>query len=177
MTYKYERRLDWVKSISEEELEKRIKEAKTLTETANKKFSFYEKELERRKSLGVPLGEVIYSAAYRSEGNLFAELTMRMEFNSFNSFCKYRNFLKALNEVLAAIAKGEPIDIKVLCPLLSKGNVCCNCSGRWLYSEDKITFAKDIDCWIFSGTYTDLSIAFNIKPALDWRNSLKECGL
>lgn len=167
-----------IEKMTEEKLLDKIASIEKERERTAKALQEYKEELERRKSLGVPVGEVIYSAAYRSEGTLFAELTMKMEFNSFNSFCKYRNFLVALNRVLAANAKGEPIDIKVLCPLLKKGKVLYSpYDEKWKWVEQEaVVFAEEHGWYIKKSQVLPIE-GFNIKPAGNWEDSLRECGL
>lgn len=185
-----------MKQINEyttDELSAKIEAIKAKRERTANALKRYEEELERRKQevpLGVPSkfksdvyyflnskNEVVYpSTLDNTWDGLDRQLACNV-FESYKSAERHVEMLLAWRKALVANAKGEPISINVLRPLLSKGNVCCTYSGKWFYSEDKITFAKDIDCWIFSGTSTDLSSAFNIKPALDWRNSLTECGL
>lgn len=188
-----------MKQINEyttDELSAKIEAIKAERERMANALKRHEEELERRKQevpLGVPIINVsphktLYwlngaGIPWEEKTNLSSDVQLRQwsflnVFHSKESAEKHAEMLREWRQYgLVANAKGEPISINVLRPLLSKGNVCCTYSGKWFYSEDKITLAKDIDCWIFSGTYTDLSSAFNIKPALDWRNSLMECGL
>ena len=190
MTKIYKSRLDWVKSISNKELEKRFKDAKTLEETAKKKISFYEEELERRKK-EVPLG-------VPAEGNFCVEFNYTVRdvcnkhsfedswyniFNTVESAKKHAEMLYDWRKALVANSKGEQIDIKVLLPLLPKGWVACDSSGEWFVFSCKPfirhkTGSKDEGVWDserhvgFRGC-----IPFNIKPAENWEDSLMECGL
>lgn len=188
-------RLDWVKSISKEELEKRFKDAKTLAETAKKKISFYEEELERRKQeiplvLGVPFvpktgeeywwvdigGNPIHS--FFEGGHVdFQVLSECGCFKSYASAVKHAKMLKDWRkDGLVANAKGEPIDIKVLCPLFRKGYVFYDNIFGWRWSKEKPEIFKNRWTIRNDATYTYLD-AFNIKPADNWEYSLMECGL
>ena len=75
---------------------------------------------------------------------------------------------------LVANAKGEPIDIHVLLPLLKKGWVAMDKNGAWHWYAKKPKQGSDE--WIATGFITSFH-AFNIKRAEDWKNSLMECGL
>ena len=74
------------------------------------------------------------------------------------------------------LAKGEPIDIRALLPLLKKGWVARNKDGRWFWYEYKPFKGKDF--WSSDGSSKMAFIGgFNIKPAENWETSLMECGL
>lgn len=191
MTDKQERRLGWVKSISEEELEKRIKEAKTLVETARNKISFYEAELERRKRevpLGVPfIAEKGENFWYINPGtgvclttNTWTDTHQGLErnlnmFRSQDSVHKHAEMLLVWRKALVANSKGEPIDIRVLLPLMEKGRVAfCPACLSWFWTWEIPELSEE--CWKTTGEVSWIQ-GFNIKPAEDWRNSLMECGL
>ena len=96
-------------------------------------------------------------------------------FNNYSCFYKYRDFLEAINKTLVANAKGEPIDIQVLLPLLRKGWVAMDESGFWYWHKNKPS--KREEDWRTKDDIAGDLVAFNLKPAEDWRNSLMECGL
>ena len=187
----YKSRLDWVRSISKEELEKRFKDAKTLAETAKKKISFYEEELERRKQEKPPLGVPFIAEKgedfwYINPGtgvclttNNWTDTHQGLErnlnmFRSQDSVHKHAEMLLEWRKALVANAKSEPIDIKVLLPLLPKGWVCMNEGCSWVWCKEKPELINNN--WTTSWKWNCLT-PFNIKPAKDWKTSLMECGL
>lgn len=191
MSDKIKRKSEWVKMISGKELENRLKEAKVLAKTAKEKISFYEKEIERRRyvPLGVPAERKAYTEAYfvnctgaaidqpldpndSYDKEIFDMLNV---FESEASAEKHAEMLLTWRQALVDNAKGEPIDIKVLCPLLEKGKVAfCPISRSWFWTN-KIPQLSE-ETWETLGSVFWIG-GFNIKPAEDWKTSLMECGL
>ena len=127
-----------------DELSKKIEAIKAEREKTANALKRYEEELERRKQ----------EASQR-----------RLDVSNL-----YENWLKSL----VAISKGEPIDIKVLLPLLRKGWVAMDKNGVWTYFTQR---PRLNGCeWVLFGQWYYIS-AFNIKPADNWETSLMECGL
>lgn len=160
-----------VKPINEytvDELSKKIEAIRAEREKTANALRKYEEELERRKKevpLGVPLPEKdgapfvgVYELGFSSE-------------KSFYTFSeRFQNYVTATRDN----SKSEPIDIKVLLPLLKKGWVAMDKNGIWYWY--KVKPKHDSDVWTAEKPASYLN-AFNIKPAEDWRNSLMECGL
>ena len=90
------------------------------------------------------------------------------------SATKHAEMLLAWRKALVANSKSEPIDIKVLLPLLKKGWVAMDKDGAWCWYEKKPKIHQDL--WKNDSIYIFLS-CFNIKPAENWEESLQECGL
>ena len=131
----------------------------------------YEDELEHRKheaQLGVPLEYPIGDAVYRAFFLCFQSKESADKFD--NEY--FTNFIKALQD----IAKGEPIDITVLLPLLKKGWVAMDKNGSWHWYKEKPYIEKFYFCWN-TGSPAAYIGGFNIKPADNWEESLMECGL
>ena len=138
----------------------------------------YEEELERRKNKNwLPLEDVLYSAKYESVDVLHVEMKMETTFNNYCCFYKYRDYLEAINKSLVANAKGEPIDIEVLLPLLPKGWVAMDENKRWYWYNHIPT--KVTSVWENAEVEVSfcLSNMFDLKPAENWEDSLMECGL
>ena len=164
-----------VNEYTADELSAKIEAIKAEREKTANALKRYEEELERRKNKNwLPLGDVLYSANYELVYFFRAELKMEMRFNNYSCFYKYLDFLKAINESLVANSKGEPIDIKVLLPLLKKGWVAMDGrNNEWFWYKSK----PEIGDGIWKDACNQALSAFNLKPADDWRESLKECGL
>lgn len=144
-----------------------IKDEREKTANALKK---YEEELERRKRevpLGVPLPDKdgapfvgVYELGFSSE-------------KSFFTFSKrFQNYVTATRDN----AKSEPINIKVLLPLLKKGWVAMDKNGSWFWYEEK-PYIENRCCNWNSGSLVCFIGGFSIKPAESWEDSLMECGL
>ena len=179
-----------IKELSEQDLKWIIEDIKVEREKADNALKRYEEELERRKRevpLGVPSegkycvladGQVNYR---RYQGNMERKILEEV-FNTFSSYesgKKHAEMLLAWRKALVANAKGEPIDIKVLLPLLPKGWVAMNeHMNKWVWYEEKPVRYDELGrhCWESKETKIDI-LPFNIKPAKDWRNSLMKCGL
>ena len=148
-----------------DELSAKINAIKAEREKTANALKRYEEELERRKQ-EVPLGVPIGGAISRSFLLWFQSKESADKFD--NEY--FTNFIKALQD----IANENPIDIKVLLPLLKKGWVAMDKDGAWCWYEKKPKIHQDL--WINSSSCKILS-CFNIKPAENWEESLMECGL
>ena len=158
-----------------DELSLKINAIKAEREKTANALKRYEEELERRKNKNwLPLTPVLYSAKYESEEILHVEFKAEITFNNYSCFYKYREYLEEINKNLVANSKSEPIDIKVLLPLLKKGWVAMDKDGAWCWYEKKPKIHQDL--WKNDSLYIFLS-CFNIKPAENWENSLMECVL
>ena len=135
-----------ISDYTTDELSAKIEAIKAERERTANALNRYEEELERRKQ---------------------EAFQRRLDVSNL-----YENWLKAL----VAVSKEEPIDIKVLLPLLKKGWVCYSpeLGWAWCSNDGKITCGKDR--WYSTGENWLLN-AFNLKPAKDWETSLMECGL
>ena len=151
-----------------DELSKKIEAIKAERERTANALKRYEEELERRKQevpLGVPLPDKdgapfvgVYELGFSSE-------------KSFYTFSeRFQNYVTAARDN----AKGEPIDIEALLPLLRKGWVAMDKDGTWYHYEEKPRIHQDL--WI-NGSICKILVCFNIKPAENWETSLQECGL
>lgn len=179
-----------IKELSESDLKQKIENIKAVREKTADALKRYEDELERRKQevpLGVPsskrmkrywnvteysLTNILFDEDDEHDYRLFDTLNY---FHSKESAEKHAEMLLAWRKTLVANAKGEPIDIKVLLPLLKNGYVFYQGNiNVWLWSADKPKLAEI--CWEYSGEFYPID-TFNLKPAEDWRNSLMECGL
>lgn len=165
-----------------DELSTKIEAIKAERERTANALKRYEEELERRKQevpLGVPCkaGEDTYNCTITispKEGrNIFV---LRYYFSSEESARKHAEMISDWSkDGLVANAKGEPIDIKALLPLLKKGYVAMDKSGNWFWFSGMPI--KDWTFWRAGGKSTSGLSSFNIKPAKDWETSLMECGL
>ena len=123
-----------VKPINEftvDELSAKIEAIKVEREKTANALKKYEEELERRKQeapLGVPL-----------ESGQFAGIlgTYYFGFASDKEKRVFDGLLKDYVEALQKLVKGEPIDIKVLLPLLKKGWVAMDKNGGWHWYKEK----------------------------------------
>lgn len=184
-----------MKQINEytmDELSAKIGAIKAERERTADALKRYEEELERRKQevpLGVPCEGPFHLSSYNAvEACCFR--AQSLHYNSFNSFStkesakKHAEMLLDWRKALVANSKGEPIDIKVLLPLLPKGHwVACDSTGTWFVFSCKPFIrrkagSKDEGVWDsewhdgFRGF-----LPFDLKPADDWEDSLMECGL
>lgn len=151
-----------------DELSAKIEAIKAERERKANALKRYEEELEQRKQevqLGVPV-EYNEPAPCRA--------TYMLNFNSTESQRVFSERLRGYVKALQEIAKGDPIDIKVLKPLLRKGYVAMDKDGAWCWYEKKPKIHQDL--WKNDSIYIFLS-CFNIKPAENWEESLQECGL
>ena len=160
-----------IEDYTMDELSLKINAIKAEREKTENALKRYEKELERRKHevpIGVPLPDKdgapfvgVYELGFPSE-------------KSFYTFSeRFQNYVTATRDN----AKSEPIDIKVLLPLLRKGWVAMDEDGDWYFFTNKPYAnlkamdwrSNDIEFWKIR--------LFNLKPATDWKDSLMECGL
>lgn len=171
-----------INEYTADELYKKIESIKAEREKTANALKRYEEELERRKQevpLGVPCkaGEDTYNCTITispKEGrNIFV---LRYYFSSEESARKHAEMISDWSkDGLVANAKGEPIDITVLLPLLKKGWVAMDKDGRWFWYQYKPI--KTTDKWGQSYFVLKELFSFNIKPVDNWETSLMECGL
>ena len=178
-----------VKPISEYTKEELEAKRKRTAETLRK----YEEELERRKqnvTLGVPCklkcnmyfflnskNEVVCPTTLDNKWDALDRQSACNVFESYESAEKHSEMLRDWRkDGLMANAKGEQIDIKVLCPLLKKGYVAMDRNNGWHWYKEKPYISEYYFCWK-TGSQVSFIGGFNLKPAEDWRNSLMECGL
>ena len=169
-----------IEDYTVDELSAKIEAIKAEREKTANALKRYEKELERRKQevhLGLPCDGKFYvdwrGAVQEDEEEEASEVNFNA-FNSKESAEKHAEMLLAWRKALVANSKGEPIDIKVLLPLLKKGWIAMDEDGAWCWYEKKPKIHQDL--WINSLSCKILS-CFNIKPAENWEESLQECGL
>ena len=171
-----------IEDYTVDELSAKINAIKAERERTANALKRYEEELERRKQevpLGVPCDGEFYvarggAAMIDIEGE---EEASKVNFNAFNSkesAEQHAEMLLAWRKSLVSNSKGEPIDIKVLLPLLKKGWVAMDKDGYWCWYKEKPQF--HLGLWNNNSFYIFLS-CFNIKPAENWEECLQECGL
>ena len=154
-----------------DELSAKINAIKAEREKTANALKRYEKELERRE-VGLPLGVPV-----EDNEPAHCHSTYMFNFNSIESQGVFSERLRGYVKALQEIAKGKPIDIEVLLPLLKKGWVAMDEDGDWYFFTNKPYVnlkamdwrPNDIEFWKIR--------LFNLKPATDWKNSLMECGL
>ena len=168
-------------------MRKKIKNIKAEREKTADALKRYEEELERR-TCNIPIGVPVYASDKNVyildiggtviNGKINPEsrtAKLLSTFETEESAKKHAEMLLTWRKALVSNAEGEPIDIKVLLPLLKKGCVAMDESGFWYWHKSKPSKGKQ-DWRTKDGIAGDL-VAFNLKPAEDWRNSLMECGL
>ena len=168
-----------INDYTADELSAKIEAIKAEREKTANALKRYEEELERRKHeipLGVPCDGKFY-VDWRGAVQEDEEEASEVNFNAFNSkesAEKHAEMLLAWRKALVENSKGEPIDIKVLFPLLKKGYVAMDEDKNWYWHPVKPK--HDSTVWIAEkpGAYL---LAFNIKPAENWETSLMECRL
>ena len=175
------------KQYTTDELSAKIEAIRAEREKTANALKRYEEELERRKQLGVPSkfkSNMYYFLNSKNEvvcptifDNKFDGLDRQLAFNVFEiyeSAEKHADMLLAWRKEMVANSKGEPIDIKVLLPLLKKGWVAMDKNGDWHWYAKKPKQGSGE--WIATGFITSFH-AFNLKTAENWESSLTECGL
>ena len=169
-----------IEDYTADELSAKIEAIKAERERTANALKRYEEELERRKQevpLGVPCDGKFYvdwkGAVQEDEEEEASEVNFNA-FNSKESAEKHAEMLLAWRKALVANSKGEPIDIKVLLPLLKKGWVAMDKDRSWYWYKEKPQI--NLDLWKNNSSYIFLS-CFNIKPAENWESSLMECGI
>ena len=178
-----------------EELTKKIEAIKAEREKTANALKRYEEELERRKQevpLGVPVEKqtnpekrlyylnlscyIVDGCNYiKQESPFFKNLCL---FHSKESAQKHAEMLLAWRKALVANSKGEPIDIKILLPLMKKGKVLYSPTDKkWKWVDNKTVICPENYGWFLQGGKVIPIEGFNIKPADDWEESVMECGL
>ena len=160
------------------ELFAKIEAIKAERERTANALKRYEEELERRKNKNwLPLKEEVnFTTNKLTLSTACIEIKVREGFYDEDSFHKYLSALKATRKAWFDNSKGEPIDIKVLLPLLKKGWVAMDKNGSWHWYKEKPYIEKYYYSWN-SGSPVCFIGGFNIKPAENWMDSLQECGL
>lgn len=177
-----------IEDYTADELSAKIEAIKAEREKTANALKRYEEELERR-TCNIPLGVPVYASDRNVyildiggtviNGKINPEsrtAKLLSTFETKESAEKHAEMLLAWRKALVANAKGEPIDIEVLLPLLPKGWVAMDKDEEWcwfpiLNAKPEIRNGQ----WM-SGDWENLN-AFNLKPADDWQTSLMECGL
>ena len=165
-----------IEDYTADELSAKIKAIKAERERTANALKRYEEELERRKNKNwLPLKEEVnFTINKLTLSTACIEIKVREGFYDEDSFHKYLSALKATRKAWFDNSKGEPIDIKVLLPLLKKGWVAMDKDGTWYHYEEKPRIHQDL--WINDSNCKFL-VGFNLKPAENWEESLQECGL
>ena len=152
------------------ELYAKINAIKAEREKTANALKRYEEELERRE-VGLPLGVPV-----EDNEPAHCHSTYMLNFNSTESQVVFSERLRGYVKALQEIAKGKPIDIEVLLPLLKKGWVAMDKNGDWYWFKEKPYIEKYYYSWN-TGSPVSFIGGFNIKPAENWEESLQECGL
>ena len=161
------------------ELFAKIEAIKADRERTANALKRYEEELERRKNKNwLPLKEEVnFTTNKLTLSTACIEIKVREGFYDEDSFHKYLSALKATRKAWFDNSKGEPIDIKVLLPLLKKGWVAMDEDGDWYYFTKKPYANLKAKDWRLDDFEFWKIRFFNLKPATDWKDSLMECGL
>lgn len=168
-----------------DELSAKIEAIKSEREKTANALKRYEEELERRKPeipLGVPHeGLFFVNGGGKAEKRYYLPSLEERDYNCFDtpeSAEKNSEMLLAWRKALVANAKGEPIDIKVLLPLLSKGKVLYSpYDEKWKWVEQEAIVFAENNGWYIKQSQVFPIEGFNLKPAENWEDSLMECGL
>lgn len=165
-----------IEDYTVEELSSKINAIKAEREKTANALKRYEEELERRKNKNwLPLNEEIsFTTNQLTLDTSCIEIKVREGFHNKDSFYKYLSALKATRKAWFANSKGEPIDIKVLLPLLKKGWVAMDKDRCWYWYDEKPYASQS--SWGYNSICAYLDV-FNIKPVENWEESLQECGL
>ena len=159
-----------IEDYTVDELSAKINAIKAEREKTSNALKLYEEELERRKQ-EVPLGVPIGGAISRSFLLWFQSKESADKFD--NEY--FTNFIKALQD----ISNKNPIEIKVLLPLLKKGWVAYEKEYGWIWFKNKPLILRGTEedaTWVNEGSYSIIG-GFNLKSAENWEESLQECGL
>ena len=159
-----------IEDYTVDELSAKINAIKAEREKTANALKRYEEELERRE-VGLPLGVPV-----EDNEPAHCHSTYMLNFNSTESQGVFSERLRGYVKALQEIAKGKPIDIEVLLPLLKKGWVAMDKNGSWHWYKEKPYIQKYYYSWN-SGSPVSFIGGFNIKPADNWETSLQECGL
>ena len=158
---------EWVMNETKANIEAQMAKLEQQVKYCQEKIKWYQEELERRKQegpLGVPLEHLMEAKFVQNYMYCFASEKSLKIFD-----CRLATYVEALQK----LAKGEPIIIDALLPLLRKGWVAMDKNGEWHWYEEKPNCTSHE--WL-AGKCVYL-YCFNIKPADDWETSLMECGL
>ena len=155
-----------------DELSAKIEAIKAEREKTANALKKYEEEMERRKQ-EVPFGVPLTSSQYAKILG-----TYYFGFSSDKAKKVFDGCLKDYVAALQKLARGEPIDIQVLLPLLKKGKVLYSpYDEKWKWVEQEaIVFAEEHGWYIKKSQVLPIE-GFNLKPADNWETSLMECGL
>ena len=159
-----------ISDYTADELSAKIEAIKAERERTANALKRYEEELERRE-VGLPLGVPV-----EDNEPAHCHSTYMLNFNSTESQGVFSERLRGYVKALQEIAKGKPIDIEVLLPLLKKGWVAMDKNGDWYWFKEKPYIEKYYYSWN-TGSPVSFIGGFNIKPAENWEESLQECGL
>ena len=170
-----------INDYTAEELSAKIEAIKAERERTANALKRYEEELERRKNKNwLPLNEEIsFTTNQLTLDTSCIEIKVREGFHNKDSFYKYLSALKTIRKAWFANSKGEPIDIKVLLPLLKKGWVAYEKEYGWVWFNNKpfiLMGAEEDKTWSNEGSFGIIG-GFKLKPAENWETSLMECGL
>ena len=170
-----------IEDYTMDELSLKINAIKAERERTANALKRYEEELERRKNKNwLPLNEEIsFTTNQLTLDTSCIEIKVREGFHNKDSFYKYLSALKTIRKAWFANSKGEPIDITVLLPLLKKGWVAYEKEYGWIWFKNKpliLRGTEEDETWTNKGSYRIIG-CFNLKPAENWEESLKECGL
>lgn len=166
-----------IEDYTMDELSAKIEAIKAERERTANALKRYEEELERRKQevpLGVPLKGTLNEMPLEVISRCFLEW-----FSSEASADKFADYFYNFVEALQKLAKGEPIDITVLLPLLKKGWVAYEKEYGWIWFKNKPLILRGTEedaTWVNKGSYSIIG-GFNLKPAENWEESFQECGL
>ena len=159
-----------IEDYTVDELSAKINAIKAEREKTANALKRCEEELERRE-VGLPLGVPV-----EDNEPAHCHSTYMLNFNSTESQGVFSERLRGYVKALQEIAKGKPIDIEVLLPLLKKGWVAMDKNGSWHWYKEKPYIEKYYYSWN-SGSPVCFIGGFNIKPVENWMDSLQECGL
>lgn len=99
------------------------------------------------------------------------------QFSSAESAKKHSEMMTTWRQELVDSKRGKPVNIDVLLPFLKKGFVAMDKDGKWFWYKHEPIFVASRSHWGSSDASFERLLGFNLKPASDWRDSLKKCGL